>query len=72
MDMTPVIKYNVKIVKNLGNFESVHVEAGAEDSPRELQGVTETAQETFDRLKAFVEKNLVESVNEYVKDLKNQ
>lgn len=69
----PVIRYSVKIVKNLGNFESVHVEAGAEDSPRERrEGGTESAQEAFDRLKEFVEKNLVESVNEYVKDLKNQ
>lgn len=67
MSRDTVVKFSAKIVKNLGNFESVHVDAGIEDSP--LEG--ETAQQAFNRIKEFVERNLVESVNEYVKDLKN-
>lgn len=63
-----IIKFSAKLVRNLGNFESVHVDAGVEDAVRE----GETAQQAFDRVKAFVERNLVESVNEYVRDLKSK
>jgi hypothetical protein len=45
---------------NLGNFQSLRIDIGVEDSKRE----GETVAEAFDRIYAFVETKLVEKVKE--------
>jgi hypothetical protein len=45
---------------NLGNFQSLRIDLGVEDSRRE----GETVQQAFDRVYEFVETRLVEKVNE--------
>jgi hypothetical protein len=45
---------------NLGNFQSLRIDLGVEDSRRD----GETVQQAFDRVYEFVETRLVEKVNE--------
>jgi hypothetical protein len=45
---------------NLGNFQSLRIDLGVEDSRRE----GETVQQAFDRVYEFVETKLVEKINE--------
>ncbi len=45
---------------NLGNFQSLRIDLGVEDSRRE----GETIQDAFDRVYGFVEAKLVEKINE--------
>jgi len=45
---------------NLGNFQSLRIDLGVEDSRRE----GETVQQAFDRVYEFVEARLVEKINE--------
>lgn len=45
---------------NLGNFQSLRIDIGVEDSKRE----GETVNEAFDRIYSFVETKLVEKVKE--------
>jgi hypothetical protein len=45
---------------NLGNFQSLRIDLGVEDSRRE----GETVQQAFDRVYEFVETRLVEKINE--------
>lgn len=51
--------------RNMGNFESLRVDIGVEDSRRE----NETAGEAFDRVYAFVESRLTAKVAEIEKEL---
>jgi hypothetical protein len=55
----------LKFVKNLGNYESLHVDIGIEDSVR--QG--ETANEATDRVYKFVEAKLMEKVKAITEEL---
>jgi len=63
-----VVKVNLKFVRNLGNYESVHVELGVEDFVRESDENTGAA---MDRVYKFVESKVVEKVAEIEKELKN-
>jgi len=63
-----VVKVNLKFVRNLGNYESVHVELGVEDFVRESDENTGAA---MDRVYKFVEAKVVEKVAEIEKELKN-
>jgi hypothetical protein len=45
---------------NLGNFQSLRIDLGVEDSRREGESV----QQAFDRVYEFVEARLVEKINE--------
>lgn len=63
-----VVKVNLKFVRNLGNYESMHVELGVEDWVREVdEGSVDKA---MDRVYKFVEDKLVGKVNELEKELK--
>ena len=62
-----VVKVNLKFVRNLGNYESMHVELGVEDWVRDTDANTDAA---MNRVFEFVETKLIEKVNEMEKDLK--
>jgi hypothetical protein len=55
----------LKFVRNLGNYESVHVDIGVEDYVRQ----NETADSAVDRVYEFVENKLAEKVKEIEADL---
>jgi len=59
MDQTKVT-VGLGYTLNLGNFQSLRIDIGVEDSKRE----GETTSEAFDRIYAFVETKLVEKVKE--------
>ena len=59
------IKVDLQYTRNLGNYESLKVGIGIEDFKR--QG--ETTDEATDRIYAFVEKKLMEKVNEIENEL---
>jgi hypothetical protein len=61
-----IVTVNIKIVKNLGNFESLHMEAGV--STPLLSG--ETFGKGFDRVYNAVEEKLTERIDEAIKELK--
>ena len=62
---TTRIRVGLKFVKNLGNYESVHIDFGVEDYVRQ----SETADEATDRVYKFVESKLIEKVREIEKTL---
>jgi hypothetical protein len=59
------VRVGLKFVKNLGNYESVHVDVGIEDYVRS----SETADAAFERIYSFVETKLAEKVREIEADL---
>jgi len=56
----------LKFVRNLGNYESIHVDLGVEDFVREEENVDKA----MERVYAFVEKKLVEKVATIDSELK--
>jgi hypothetical protein len=62
-----IVKVNLKFVRNLGNYESMHVELGVEDWVRDTDINTDAA---MNRVFEFVEAKLIEKVNALEKDLK--
>ena len=64
---TTTVRVNLKFVRNLGNYESVHVELGVEDFVRETDGNVDSA---MNRVYSFVENKLMEKVQEIEQDLK--
>ena len=56
---------SLKFVRNLGNYESVHVDIGVEDYVRQ----NETVDSAVDRVYAFVEDKLEQKVKEIEADL---
>jgi hypothetical protein len=60
------VRVNLEYVRNLGNYESVRVSLGVEDSLRN----DETTNAAMDRVYNFVEKKLLEKMEEIEKDLK--
>jgi hypothetical protein len=62
-----IVKVNLKFVRNLGNYESMHVELGVEDWVRDTDTNTDAA---MNRVFEFVEAKLIEKVNALEKDLK--
>lgn len=63
--MNTRVKVDLKFVRNLGNYESLHVDIGIEDDVR--QG--ETVNEATERVYKFVENKLKEKVEEITKEL---
>jgi hypothetical protein len=63
--MSTTVRVGLKFVKNLGNYESLHVDIGIEDSVR--QG--ETASEATERVYKFVETKLMEKVKAITEEL---
>ena len=63
---TTRVRVNLKYVRNLGNYESIHIELGVDDFVRDIDGNTDTA---LDRVYKFVEEKLIVKVNEIEKDL---
>lgn len=61
----PRVKVGVKYVRNMGNFESLHLEVGIEDSVR----MGENVQIAFDRVYSFAEKKLMEKIVEVEKEI---
>lgn len=59
------VRVGLKFVRNLGNYESVHVDVGIEDDVR----ANETVSQAMDRVYNFVESQLVERVQEIEEDL---
>ena len=53
---------------NLGNFQSLRIDLGVEDSRREGESV----QQAFDRVYEFVEARLVEKINESKEEIENK
>ena len=64
-DLTRV-KVDLKFVKNLGNYESIHIDIGVDDFVRDIDANTDAA---VDRIYEFVSSKLVEKVQEIEKDL---
>jgi hypothetical protein len=59
------IKVDLQFTRNLGNYESLKVGIGIED----FQRPTETIDEATNRVYNFVEKKLMEKVNEIEEEL---
>lgn len=64
-DLTRV-RVDLKFVKNLGNYESIHVDIGVDDFVRDTDTNTNTA---VDRVYEFVLTKLIEKVQEIEEDL---
>jgi len=67
MDQTKVT-VGLGYTLNLGNFQSLRIDIGVEDSKRD----GETTSEAFDRIYAFVEAKLVEKVKEGSEAIENK
>jgi hypothetical protein len=61
-----VVKVDLQYVRNLGNYESIRVSLGVEDYTRS----NETTNSAMDRVYAFVEKKLIEKMEEIENELK--
>jgi hypothetical protein len=59
------VKVGLKFVRNLGNYENIHVDLGVEDYVRN----TETVTQAMDRVYDFVEEQLIRRVQEIEADL---
>lgn len=59
------VRVGLKFVKNLGNYESIHVDVGVEDFVRDK----ETVDAAFERVYSYVENKLVEKVRDIEEDL---
>lgn len=59
------VRVGLKFVRNLGNYESIHVDVGIEDYVRN----EETVSQAMDRVYQFVETQLVERVQEIEADI---
>lgn len=64
-DLTRV-RVDLKFVKNLGNYESIHVDIGVDDFVRDTDTNTNTA---VDRVYEFVLTKLIEKVQEIEEEL---
>lgn len=62
---TTRVRVALKFVRNLGNYESIHVDIGVEDYVRQAESVDAAV----DRVYEFVEKKLEEKVKEIEADL---
>jgi hypothetical protein len=54
------VSYRARFTRNMGNFESLQLEIGVEDEPRE----DEKFSEAFNRVKAFVSERLLDEIAE--------
>jgi hypothetical protein len=60
------VKVELQYVRNLGNYESIRVSLGVEDSVRS----SENTNEAMNRVYGFVEKKLIEKMEEIESELK--
>jgi len=60
------VKVDLQFVRNLGNYESIRISIGVEDSVRQ----NETVDQATERVYAFVEGKLIEKANEIEAELK--
>ena len=64
--MTPTrVRVGLKFVRNLGNYENIHVDVGVEDNVRQGENVSQA----MDRVYTFVEEQLIQRVQEIEADL---
>lgn len=63
--MNTRVKVDLKFVRNLGNYESLHVDIGVEDDVRQGESVNEATERVY----KFVEAKLKEKVDEITKEL---
>ena len=63
---TTRVRVDLKFVKNLGNYESIHVDIGVDDFVRDTDTNTNTA---VDRVYEFVLTKLIEKVQEIDEEL---
>jgi len=63
---TTKVRVALKFVRNLGNYESIHVELGVEDYVRDNEPNVDTA---MNRVYNYVEEKLMEKVKEIEQDL---
>lgn len=59
------VKVGLKFVRNLGNYENIHVDVGVEDNVRQGENVSQA----MDRVYDFVEEQLIQRVQEIEADL---
>jgi hypothetical protein len=64
---TTKVRVALKFVRNLGNYESIHIELGVEDYVRDTEANVDIA---MDRVYTYVENKLMEKVQEIEEDLK--
>lgn len=64
--MTTKVKVDLSFTRNLGNFESIKIGIGIEDSVREGESVNDAT----DRVYKFVEDKLVEKTQEVEEELR--
>ena len=64
--MTTKVKIDLSFTRNLGNFESIKIGIGVEDSVREGESVNDAT----DRVYKFVEDKLVEKTQEVEEELR--
>lgn len=64
--MTTKVKVDLSFTRNLGNFESIKIGIGVEDSVREGESVNDAT----DRVYKFVENKLVEKTQEVEEELR--
>jgi tryptophan synthase alpha subunit len=65
--VTTVVKIDLSFTRNLGNFESIKIGVGVEDSVRD----GETVNDATERVYKFVEDKLIEKTQEVEKELKS-
>jgi hypothetical protein len=65
--VTTVVKIDLSFTRNLGNFESIKIGVGVEDSVRD----GETVNDATERVYKFVENKLIEKTQEVEKELKS-
>ena len=65
--MTTRVKVDLSFTRNLGNYESIHIELGVEDYVRDTESNVDIA---MDRVYTYVENKLMEKVKEIEEDLK--
>lgn len=61
------MRVGLKFVRNLGHYESIHIDLGVEDYVREEDGNVDKA---MDRVYKFVESKLLDKVKEIEAELK--
>lgn len=61
------VRVGLKFVRNLGNYESIHVDIGVEDQVRQGENVDQAAERVY----AFVEEKLAEKVKQITEDLRD-
>ncbi len=67
------VKVDLGYTRNMGNFESLRVDIGVEDDLRtNSDGSPENVEQAFNRVYSYVEKKLVEKVQETEEELNDK